>query len=93
MYNNYNLVFDPLKNKSNQEKHAGISLAEAVNFDWAKAAYIVDARREYGELRIIGFGSIKDRLFVVVFVERENERRIISLRKANAREVKRYAQT
>ena len=42
---------------------------------------------------MIGMGYIGDRLFNVVFVKRGEERRIISLRKANQREVKRYANT
>ena len=42
---------------------------------------------------MIGLGYIGDRLFNVVFVDHNEEYRIISLRKANQREVKRYAQT
>jgi uncharacterized protein (DUF4415 family) len=38
-------------------------------------------------------GYIGDRLFYVVFVVRGEARRFISLRKANQREVKRYAET
>ena len=38
-------------------------------------------------------GYIGDRLYYVVYVEREEVRRIISLRKANLREVQRYAET
>lgn len=38
-------------------------------------------------------GYIGDRLFYVVFVARVKARRIISLRKANQREVNRYAET
>jgi uncharacterized DUF497 family protein len=34
-----------------------------------------------------------ERLYYVVYVDREEVRRIISLRKANLREVKRYAET
>jgi uncharacterized DUF497 family protein len=45
---------------------------------------------EYGEVRIIALALIKTRLFYVVFTDRGDYRRIISLRKANAREVKRY---
>ena len=52
-----------------------------------------DQRRDYGEVRISGLGYIGDRLFYVVFAARGEERRIISLRKANQREVKRYAET
>jgi uncharacterized protein len=38
-------------------------------------------------------GYIGLRLFAMAFVERSDECRIISLRKANSREVKRYAET
>lgn len=37
-------------------------------------------------------GYIDLRLYYIVYVLRDNTRRIISLRKANSREVKRYAQ-
>jgi uncharacterized DUF497 family protein len=54
---------------------------------------LVDDRFDYGEVRQIAFGLIADRLFVCVYVDRQAERRVISLRKANRREVKRYAET
>ena len=54
---------------------------------------VARSTRDYGEDRIAGLGYIGDRLFYVVFVARGEERRIISLRKANQREVKRYAET
>ena len=51
-------------------------------------------RRDYGETRQIGYAIAGDRLYCVVFVERPEdaltERRIISLRKANSREVNSY---
>jgi hypothetical protein len=40
-----------------------------------------------------GLGYTGDRLYFLVFVARGQERRIISLRKANQREVRRYAET
>jgi len=49
-----------------------------------------DTRMEYGEVRIIALALIKTRLFYVVFTDLGDYRRVISLRKANAREVKRY---
>ena len=53
-----------------------------------------DTRRDYGEPRQIGYAIAGDCLYCVVFVDRPRvattERRIISLRKANSREVKRY---
>jgi hypothetical protein len=53
---------------------------------------IVDDRFDYGEMRQVAFGFVNDRLFACVYVDRNGERRIISLRKANQREAKRYGQ-
>ena len=56
-----------------------------------------DTRRDYGEPRMAALGYIGLRIMSVVFVDRPpeqpTERRVISLRKANTREVKRYAET
>ncbi|MFC3380260.1 BrnT family toxin [Rugamonas sp. CCM 8940] len=52
----------------------------------------MDGRKEYGEERKCAIGYIDDRLFYVVYVDRAESRRIISLRKANSREVHRYAE-
>lgn len=49
-----------------------------------------DTRYSYGEDRYQLIGRIGRRLFVVVFTPRRDAIRIISARKANAREVKRY---
>ena len=48
-------------------------------------------RKRYGETRFIAAGLIGVRLFVLTFTLRGNAVRIISLRKANRREVQRYA--
>lgn len=47
-------------------------------------------RKSYGEERYQLFGRIDERLFVIVFTYRSAAIRIISARKANAREVKAY---
>jgi uncharacterized DUF497 family protein len=86
------IQFDPTKDAKNTEKH-GVSLAAAAGFEWADAVTWPDQRQDYGEERFAGLGYIGDRLFYVVFVARVEARRIISLRKANQREVKRYAET
>ncbi|PXW67351.1 hypothetical protein C7964_10770 [Loktanella sp. PT4BL] len=49
-----------------------------------------DERKSYGEERYQLFGRIDERLFVVVFTYRSTAIRIISARKANAREVRAY---
>ena len=86
------IAFDPIKDAANQAKH-GVSLALGVALEWETALTWPDLRRMYGEPRQCGIGYIGLRLFFVVFVDRPDERRVISLRKANAREVKRYAET
>lgn len=83
------IIFDPAKDAVNITKH-GVSMALASELDWESAQLWQDTRMEYGEVRIIALALIETRLFYVVFTDRDDYRRIISLRKANAREVKRY---
>ena len=91
-----NVTFDPAKDAANLAKH-GFSLLDAVGFEWETAVVWPDTRRDYGEPRMAALGYIGLRIMSVVFVDRPpeqpTERRIISLRKANTREVKRYAET
>jgi uncharacterized DUF497 family protein len=49
-----------------------------------------DARHSYGEARYQVIGKIDGRLFVLVYTPRKAALRIISARKANAREVRQY---
>ena len=90
------MTFDPAKDAVNLAKH-GFSLLDAVGFEWETAVVWPDTRRDYGEPRMVALGYIGLRIMSVVFVDRPpeqpTERRIISLRKANTREVKRYAET
>jgi uncharacterized DUF497 family protein len=83
------IVFDPEKDATNLGKH-GVSLAAAAQLDWDAALAWIDDRADYGELRIVALAPIGDRLFFVVFVDRDEARRIISLRRANRREVNHY---
>jgi uncharacterized protein len=50
----------------------------------------LDQRWEYGEVRYRLYGRIVGRLFVVVYTRRGGAVRIISARKANARERRRH---
>jgi len=85
------IAYDPDKDRLNKAKH-GVSLAHAENIDWDLALESLDDRRDYGEDRYVALAPIGSRLFYVVFVDRGMKRRIISLRKANAREVKYYVE-
>ena len=85
------ITFDPDKDKKNVEKH-GVSLSEATKLNWDLLMCAPDVRSDYGELREIGFAPIEQRVFNVVFVQRGDGFRIISLRKANLKEVIDYDQ-
>ena len=68
----------------------GLSLDLAEYLDWATALIWEDTRKDYGERRYCVLGFIEARLHSVVFTPRAGKPRVISLRKANKREVKRY---
>jgi hypothetical protein len=61
-----------------------------VDFDWGNALVAPDDRRDYGEERFVSIGPINGRLHVLIFTARDATVRVISLRKANKREVKQY---
>jgi uncharacterized DUF497 family protein len=82
--------FDPAKDEANRLKH-GTSLALATQLEWGSALVWRDGRKEYGEERQSALALLGDRLYFVAFVDRADLRRAISLRKANIREVKKYA--
>ena len=85
-----NYEHDPAKLAANVRKH-GVWFSAADDFEWETAQLEVDSRKRYGETRFIAAGLIGVRLFVLTFTLRGNAVRIISLRKANRREVQRYA--
>jgi uncharacterized protein len=82
-------TYDSAKNDSNLAKH-GIPLSDAKLLNWDSAIYWVDDRKNYGEERFVALALIKQRLYFIVYVELKISKRIISLRKANIREVERY---
>ena len=84
------ISFDPAKNERNI-RNRGLSFESAAEFDFEGALYAVDERHDYGETRYIAVGMLDIRLHVLCFAEAVEGIRVISLRKANAREVKRYA--
>jgi uncharacterized DUF497 family protein len=67
-------------------RERGLPFEMAERMDWATAVSVLDARRAYGEARFSVMAPIDGRLCVCVYTLRDGRRRIISLRKANARE-------
>ncbi len=91
MYNKcIELEYDPQKDVINIEKH-NVSLADAAFLEWELLWATEDNRSDYGERRMIGYAPIGARVYCLVFADRGDIRRVISLRKANQREVKLYA--
>jgi uncharacterized DUF497 family protein len=84
-------AFDPSKDRLNRDKH-GVSLALAAALDWSRALFWLDDRFDYGEARVIALAPQTGVVYCVAFVDRGDVRRVISLRRANRREVKRYVQ-
>ena len=67
------------------------------NFDYAARAFYdplrlveLDSRHDYGEARYKLLGKIEERLYAVVYTPRPDATRIISARKENQREIRRY---
>ena len=86
------IEFDPTKDAANQRKH-GVSLSIAGELDWESALVWVDDRFEYNEIRMIALAPKTAILYYVAFVDRCEVRRVISLRRANRREVKHYVES
>ena len=85
------ITYDPAKNARNIRER-GLSFERAAEFDFETALFTIDNRREYGETRFHALGMLDNRLHALVFTETEKGIRLISFRKANTREVKRYEQ-
>ena len=73
-------------------KRHDLSLAVATSLEWADALVWVDERFTYDELRMTGLVPGGDRLYYVAFVDRGDQRRVISLRFAERREIKHYVE-
>ena len=86
-YNIYmQIEFDPSKDLSNVEKH-GISLSRSA--DLTALAYVEDERFEEARFRL--YGLIDDIPHCLAGTWRGDVIRVISLRRAHDKEVRRYA--
>lgn len=81
------IEFDPEKDKINQAEH-GVSLILASELDWQNSLVWINARRNDGEMRMIALAPSTGILYYVAYVDQHEFRRVISLRRANRREVK-----
>lgn len=89
--NSMDISFDPAKSERNEHER-GLPFLLVAQLDWSDAVIEEDDRKDYGERRYRVLGYIGDRLHAVVFTPRVGKVHVISLRKANKREVKLYEQ-
>jgi uncharacterized protein len=82
-------TWDEEKRETNIKKH-GIDFVDVCRLFASPFLTIPDERRDYGETRFIAFGYVDGRLMAVAYTKRIETTRIISARKANSREEKRF---
>jgi uncharacterized DUF497 family protein len=87
--NTMKIEFDQAKSEKNRLER-GFSFQLAAQFELETALIRLDVRNNYGEPRFNALGLIDDRLFHMTFTVRGDAIRVISLRKANKREVNYY---
>lgn len=79
------IEFDPAKDAANIAKH-GISLARAADLELL--AYVADDRFDEPRFRL--YGLIDGEAHCVAGTDRDDKVRVISLRRAHAKEMRRY---
>jgi hypothetical protein len=85
------ITFDPAKNDKNLAER-GLSFERVADLDWDTAVAVEDTRKDYGEKRLRILALLDGRLHAAVITMRNDATHVISFRKANTKEVKRYEQ-
>jgi uncharacterized DUF497 family protein len=84
------IEYDPAKRAWTLE-HRNLDFEDAP-LVWAEPHFdFEDARDDYGEVRVCTIGFLHRRMVMVVWADRGRRRRIISMRKCNARETRKYS--
>ena len=81
------IEYDPAKNERNIRER-GLSFDRAADFDFATAVFNTEIRQ--GEVRRIAVGYLDKRLHLLCYIPKPDGIRVISFRKTNKREAKRY---
>jgi hypothetical protein len=84
------ITYDPAKNDRNIAER-DLPFDRVRDLDWETALILQDRRRDYGETRLQVMGLIDSRLHVAVITRRSDALHVISLRKANIKEIRRHA--
>jgi len=81
------ITFDPTKNERNIRERK-LSFERAAEFDFSTAVFNTELRN--GEIRRIAVGYLDGRLHLLCYIPQVDGIRVISFRKTNIREAKRY---
>lgn len=85
------ITCDPAKRQQTRsERGLDFLDADLVFADWTVTD--TDDRLDYGEIRYITAGFLSGRMVIVCWTPRGDDCHVFSMRKANDREIKRYAQ-
>lgn len=85
------IEFDPAKSEKNARER-GLSFDLVMEFEWDGAVFSADERFAYPEARFLALRLVAGRLNAVIFTGITGGIRVISVRKANAKEVRSYEQ-
>lgn len=83
------LSYDPEK-RAQTLAERGLDFEDAVHIFAGATLTIEDDRFDYGERRFQSLGELRGRIVMVVWTPRGSRRHIITMWKANDREIKRY---
>ena len=84
--------WDEAKAQWNLRVH-GVSFADAARFDRSTAIELEGHNDEINEARVTALGKIGRTLYVIVYARRAGNIRVISLRRATAKEKRLYIET
>lgn len=79
------IEFDSAKRLATLEAR-GLDMADAGQVFSGEILTVQDVRKDYGETRFITIGHLAGRMVLLAWTPRGDARRIISMRKANAKE-------
>ena len=85
------ITYDPATNARNIQDRK-LSFERVEDFDFGTAVFKIDDRHDYGEVRVRALGFLDGKLHLLVFTERGEDLRVISLRKANRAERRIYGE-
>lgn len=85
----FNIEYDSKKHQDTLQ-HRGLDFNDSVSVFAGNTFSMLDERQNYGEERVITVGKLSTRVVIIVWTQRGEKRRIISMRYANERERHHY---